>query len=113
MEPGTEALGITEPRELTPREEECLLDGVLGAFDIAKDPVRDRVALVAVQVDELGEGDVVALPGPFDQPRPHEAASSGARWALHPLLMVAPPRGSTSHSLDRAGRSAGGHEWSR
>ena len=84
MEPGREALGITEPGELPPREEECLLDGVLGAFDIAKDPVRDGVALVAVQVDERGEGDVIAIPSPFDQPRPHLRVSSGARSGASP-----------------------------
>ncbi|MEA2549270.1 MAG: hypothetical protein QOE42_1868 [Chloroflexota bacterium] len=89
-EPRREALRVTEPGELTPREEECLLDGVLGAFDIAKDPVRDGVALVAVQVDQLPEGDIVAVAGLFDQPRPHERVSSGAVPALHPLLMVAP-----------------------
>ena len=44
MEPGREAFRIAQPRELAPGEEECLLDGVLGSFDIAKDPVRDRVA---------------------------------------------------------------------
>ena len=36
VEPGREAFRITEPWELPPGEEECLLDRVLGAFDIAK-----------------------------------------------------------------------------
>ena len=78
VEPWREALRITEPRELPPGEEECLLDRVLGTLDIAKDPIRDRVALVAIQVDEFREGDVVAVTGPFDQPRPHGRDSSGA-----------------------------------
>ena len=78
MEPGLEALRIAQPRELAPGEEECLLDGVLGPLDIAKDPVRDGVAAVTVQVDEVREGDVVAVPRPFDQPRPHGRDSGGA-----------------------------------
>ena len=79
MEPGREALRITEPREFAPCEEECLLDRVLGPLDIAQNSIRDRVAQVAVQVDERGEGDIVAIAGLFDQPRPHERDSSGAR----------------------------------
>ena len=49
-----------------------LVDGVLRPFRIAKDPVGDAIAQVAVEVDELGEGGIVALARPFDQPRPHE-----------------------------------------
>ena len=32
VEPGTEAFRVAQPRELTPGEEECLLDGVLGSL---------------------------------------------------------------------------------
>jgi hypothetical protein len=71
VEPDLEAFGVAQPRELAPGEEECLLDGVLGPLDIAKDPIRDGVATVAVQIDELLEGDIVARLCPFDQPRPH------------------------------------------
>ena len=71
VEPRREAIRFAEPRELTPSHEECLLDGVLGPLDIAKDPLRDGVAQVAVEVDQFREGDVVAVPSPFDQPRPH------------------------------------------
>jgi hypothetical protein len=78
MEPDLEAFRIAEPGQLPPREEECLLDRVLGPLDIAKDPIRDGVATVAVQVDKLGEGCFVALPRPFDHPRPHWRISLGA-----------------------------------
>ena len=61
-----------------PGEEECLLDGVLRPLDIAQDPVRDGVAAVAVQVDELGEGDLVTLLCSLDQPVSHSRPSSGA-----------------------------------
>jgi hypothetical protein len=67
------------------------LNGVLGPLDIAKDPIRDGVATVTVQVDQLPEGDIVTLARQFDQPRPHERYSSGARLeALHPQQTVAP-----------------------
>ena len=84
MQPGTEALRVAQPGELAPGEEECLLDGVLCTLGIAKDPIRDREAQVAVEVDELGEGDIVTLPCPFDQPRPHVRVSSGARSGASP-----------------------------
>lgn len=88
MEPGTEAFRITEPWEFPPCEEECLLDGVLRSFRIANDPVGDRLAKVTVEVEEFGEGDIVTVPRPFDQPRPHERYSSGARWGASPQQMV-------------------------
>ena len=85
VEPRRETLRIAELRELAPGEEECLLDGVLGAFDIAKDPVRDGVAPIAVEVDELREGDVVASLCSLDQPRSHGRLSlrrhTGGRFA--------------------------------
>ena len=68
MEPDLETLRVTQPRELAPGEEECLLDGVLGPLGVPKDSVRDRVAPVSVQVDQLGEGDLVARSRQFDQP---------------------------------------------
>ncbi len=77
MEPDLEALGVAQPRELAPGEEECLLDGVLRPLHVPEDPVRDGEAAVAFQVDELGEGALVALPRPLDQPRPHWASLHG------------------------------------
>jgi hypothetical protein len=60
------------------------VDGILCTFRIAQDPVGDRVAQVAVQVDEVGEGDVIALARPFGQPRPHERCSLGAASGASP-----------------------------
>ena len=92
MEPRAETLRIAQPWELPPGEEECLLDGVLRPLDIAQDPVRDGVAAVTVQVDELREGDLVAPHRSFDQPRSHGRPSSAALgWALHRIEMVAHP----------------------
>ena len=73
MQPWSEPFRIPQPWEIAPGEEECLLDGVLRPFRIAKDPIRDGVAQVTVEVDQLREGDVVAVTGLFDQPRPHVA----------------------------------------
>jgi hypothetical protein len=84
VQPWAEALGVTQPGELTPGEEECLLDGVLGSIGVAEDPKRDRVAQVAVEVDELREGDVVTVACPLDQPRPHWRCSLGARVGASP-----------------------------
>jgi len=80
MEPDLEALRISQPRELAPGEEECLLDGVLGPLRIAQDAIRDRVAEVAVEIDELTESGIVPFASLFDQPRPHVAVLHG-----HPM----------------------------
>ena len=90
MQPWTEPLRVAQPREVAPGEEECLLDGVLRPLRVPEDPVRDRVAQVAVEVDEFGEGDIVAVPCPFDQPRPHCGTPAAPDRALHPQQMVAP-----------------------
>jgi hypothetical protein len=89
MEPDLEALRITQSRELAPGEEVCLLDGVLGLLDIAKDPVRDGVAAVTVEVDQVCEGTFVALHRLLDQPRSHWATSRLRRSsALQRVKMV-------------------------
>jgi hypothetical protein len=71
MEPDLEAAGIAQPRELAPGEQECLLDGVLAALDVPEDPVRDCVAAVTVEVDQVREGALVARPRLLDQARSH------------------------------------------
>ena len=97
VEPDLEALGVTQLRKLAPREEECLLDGVLGPLDIAQDPVRDGVAPVTVQVESSVKATCVALPRAAstslvrtDEPR------GCARWALQVLEMVRRPKGSAT-----------------
>jgi hypothetical protein len=71
MKPDLEALGVAEPRELAPGEEDRLLDGVLGPLPIAQDPMGDGVAAVTVEVDQVREGAFVAFPRLLDQPRSH------------------------------------------
>lgn len=60
MEPGAEAVQVAQPREFTPGEEECLLDGVLCPLRIAQDPKRDGVAQITVEVDQFAEGGIIA-----------------------------------------------------
>src|SRR5207302_5301841 len=92
MEPDLEALGVSEPRELAPGEEECLLDRVLCSLDVPENPVRDGVAAVTVQVDEIREGALVAVACPLDQPVSHDLPpAASALRALHRLEMVAGP----------------------
>jgi hypothetical protein len=90
MEPDLEALGVAQPRKLTPGEEECLLDGVLSPLAIAQNSIRDGVSAVAVQVDEVGESDIVAIPCALDQPRSQDRTSRLRHGrALRQLEMVA------------------------
>jgi hypothetical protein len=78
MEPDFKAFRVAEPWELAPGDEECLLDGVLCATDIAKDPICDGVAAVTVQVDELFKGDIVPISRSLNQPRSHGRPPGGA-----------------------------------
>jgi len=85
MEPWAETFRIAQPWEFPPGEEECLLDGVLRPLRIPDDPVCDCAAAVTFQVDELGEGDIIATLRPFDQPRPHvRSLPTAPEWTLHP-----------------------------
>ena len=90
MEPGPN-VSDRRSRGRSPGDEECLLDGVLRPLRIPDDPVRDGVAAVTFQVDELGEGDIVPALRPFDQPRPHvRSLPTTPERTLHPVQMVAP-----------------------
>jgi hypothetical protein len=51
-QPRLEAVGITQSWELAPSADETLLDGVVGAVDIAKDAVGERVEAI-----ERGRGE--------------------------------------------------------
>jgi hypothetical protein len=100
--PDLEALGVAQPWELAPGEEECLLDSVLGPLDIAQDPVGDGVAAVTVQVEELGEGDLVARACSFDQPRSHGRTSRlRPNRTLLPMEMIGPGQRFKAHETSR------------
>jgi len=71
IEPDLEALRVPKARKLSPGEQEGLLDCVFCPVDIPQDAVRDCVAAVAVQVDELGERIFVPLSCSLDQRCPH------------------------------------------
>ncbi len=63
MEPGVEAVGIPQVRELAPGADEGALQCVLGEARVAKDPEGDRVQPVADLMHQAGEGVTVALAG--------------------------------------------------
>ena len=70
-EPGRKALRVTQLRQLAPGKKERLLDSVLCAFGVAQDPIRDRIAPVTIEVDEIAERAVVTIPRSLDEDRPH------------------------------------------
>ena len=61
VEPGFEAIGISQRPQLTPRHDERSLDRVLGEVGVAQDPERDRHAPVADRASQGVEGLLVAL----------------------------------------------------
>jgi hypothetical protein len=78
VEPGIEALGVAERREVAPDAEERLLAGVLGAVGIAQDPVGQGVAAIHVARRERRERLAVAC-----------RRSSDEILLLHPATLVA------------------------
>ena len=86
MEPGLEALRVTERREVAPCTEERLLSGVLGAVGVAQDPVRKPVAAVDVLGGQAAERILVAGHRPLHQPVSHRTLAM--RGPLEPRHRV-------------------------
>jgi hypothetical protein len=63
VEPGAERASALEPGQSSPRPQEC----VLGILDRAEHPVAMGEERSAVGLDDRLEGDLIALPGRFDQ----------------------------------------------
>ena len=63
MEPGLDAIDISQMRKLPPRADEGALQCVLGEARVAKDPEGDRVQPVADLMHQAGEGVTIALAG--------------------------------------------------
>src|SRR5262245_52482705 len=61
MEPGLEAARVAKRSQVAPGNDERRLHRVLGQVDVAKDPRRDRHALVADHAGKGVEGLLVAL----------------------------------------------------
>jgi hypothetical protein len=71
MKPRLEPIRVAQLGKIAPGDEECLLDGILRPLDVADDAERNRVAAIALEVDELAEGSMVSSAGPLDQPHAH------------------------------------------
>ena len=67
MEPGVESVGIAETRQVAPRSDECLLDRVARELRVPEDQAGGRVQPREVDVDERGEGVMLAPPRSFDE----------------------------------------------
>ena len=67
MEPGVEALGVTQPREIAPGSDECLLDRVAGQLRIPEDETGGTVQPRGGPAYEFGEGVMIASPRSLDE----------------------------------------------
>lgn len=65
--PRRPAVRITQPRQVPPRVEKGILEGVLRVNAVAKDGVGQSVSLLALQSDQLSEGKLVARSRSLDQ----------------------------------------------
>ena len=73
VEPGLEAVGITQGAELAPCGQQRLLDGIVSKVEVAQDPERDCHASVAGQAHQRIEGLSIASPRLVHQCRVHRS----------------------------------------
>src|SRR5689334_22754115 len=74
-DPGIEPVDVSQPRQLPPRVDERLLDGVLSPLAVAKDQAGDGIETITGCRREGLEGLVIAIPGCLDVVALH--------WPLH------------------------------
>ena len=67
VEPGVEPVRVTQAREIAPGADERVLDRVACELRVPDDQTGDRVQPHEGQVDERGEGVMIALPCPLDE----------------------------------------------
>ena len=66
MEPGVEPIGVTQPRQVAPGSDQCLLDRVAGQLRIPEDEAGGPVQPRDGPADELREGVMIASPRSLD-----------------------------------------------
>ncbi len=67
MQPGVEPIRVAETRQVAPGADECLLDRVARELPVPEDQAGGRVQPREVDVDERGEGVMLAPPRSFDE----------------------------------------------
>ena len=78
MEPRVEPVWIAEPGQVTPGDDQRLLQGILSPIDVAEDPMGERVQSVAADPDQVGVCLPVTVPCRLDQIAVHRASFSVA-----------------------------------
>ena len=67
MEPGVEPVRVAQAREVAPGADERLLDRIARELRVPEDEAGGRVQPRDGQVDERGEGVMIASPRPLDE----------------------------------------------
>jgi len=67
MQPGVEAVGVSETGQVTPGDDQRFLHSILSSLDIAEDPLRDRVEPIATDADQVGIGLPISHPCGFHE----------------------------------------------
>ena len=67
VDPGIEAIGIAEVRQVTPGDHERILKGILRSIDVAEDPIGDREETVATALDQVDERRLISALGRLDE----------------------------------------------
>src|SRR3954451_358114 len=77
MQPGIEAVRVTQRGQITPGADECVLHGVLGLFDVPEHEPGGAVQTGDRGACQLGEGVMIALPCSLHEVSLHHAPR---RW---------------------------------
>ncbi len=67
MKPGVESIGVAETAKVAPGAEERVLDRVARELGVPEDQPSGGVEPRDGQIDERGEGVMIASPCPFDE----------------------------------------------
>src|SRR4030088_1683242 len=76
MQPGVETVRIAETRQVMPGGQQRFLEGILGAIDVAENPLCQCVESVATTADQVGVCLPVTVPCRLDQIDVHRDCSS-------------------------------------
>jgi hypothetical protein len=68
IDPGVEPIGIAQAPKVAPGPEETLLNGIARELTVAEDQPSGRVQPRDTPVNELGEGVMIAVSRPLDEP---------------------------------------------
>lgn len=103
MEPSVERTRVAQPGQVSPSPDERFLDRVGGKLSISENQPRGCVQPCDARADELGEGVMIALPGPLhESPLVHGCLSVPAQPIWRARMVSRTPGVKRSRGTNKA-----------